>query len=154
MCIRDRNSARPLVPVGANGPDNGSIKAIFTGSAADTACEADNTTAAAATRVETNLRIGISPLVKQEWERVTRMLRSARCLQYKDELSQLATEWFKPLDITRLLFYRAQKASQTNENSSYLLIPDDTNRKRLGSCLLYTSPSPRDLSTSRMPSSA
>ena len=25
---------------------------------------------------------------------------------------------------------------------------------RLGSCLLYTSPSPRDLSTSRMPSSA
>ena len=27
-------------------------------------------------------------------------------------------------------------------------------RRRLGSCLLYTSPSPRDLSTSRMPSSA
>ena len=26
--------------------------------------------------------------------------------------------------------------------------------KRLGTCLLYTSPSPRDLSTSRMPSSA
>ena len=28
------------------------------------------------------------------------------------------------------------------------------NRSRLKSCLLYTSPSPRDLSTSRMPSSA
>ena len=27
-------------------------------------------------------------------------------------------------------------------------------RKRLKDCLLYTSPSPRDLSTSRMPSSA
>ena len=26
--------------------------------------------------------------------------------------------------------------------------------RRLGTCLLYTSPSPRDLSTSRMPSSA
>ena len=28
------------------------------------------------------------------------------------------------------------------------------NRARKGICLLYTSPSPRDLSTSRMPSSA
>ena len=27
-------------------------------------------------------------------------------------------------------------------------------RKEVGACLLYTSPSPRDLSTSRMPSSA
>ena len=27
-------------------------------------------------------------------------------------------------------------------------------RGRVGTCLLYTSPSPRDLSTSRMPSSA
>ena len=26
--------------------------------------------------------------------------------------------------------------------------------EKLGACLLYTSPSPRDLSTSRMPSSA
>ena len=29
-----------------------------------------------------------------------------------------------------------------------------TNRNRYNTCLLYTSPSPRDLSTSRMPSSA
>ena len=28
------------------------------------------------------------------------------------------------------------------------------NKRQLNSCLLYTSPSPRDLSTSRMPSSA
>ena len=35
--------------------------------------------------------------------------------------------------------------------------PDDEPsvlRERFGRCLLYTSPSPRDLSTSRMPSSA
>ena len=32
--------------------------------------------------------------------------------------------------------------------------PDDINSKEIKSCLLYTSPSPRDLSTSRMPSSA
>ena len=31
---------------------------------------------------------------------------------------------------------------------------DRTGHPRLGDCLLYTSPSPRDLSTSRMPSSA
>ena len=31
---------------------------------------------------------------------------------------------------------------------------DDPTASTLGSCLLYTSPSPRDLSTSRMPSSA
>ena len=34
---------------------------------------------------------------------------------------------------------------------------DGTTRKKIGKlwvCLLYTSPSPRDLSTSRMPSSA
>ena len=30
----------------------------------------------------------------------------------------------------------------------------DKRRARLDNCLLYTSPSPRDLSTSRMPSSA
>ena len=31
---------------------------------------------------------------------------------------------------------------------------DGAARSKIGSCLLYTSPSPRDLSTSRMPSSA
>ena len=38
--------------------------------------------------------------------------------------------------------------SQTVENSNY------TSSRIITSCLLYTSPSPRDLSTSRMPSSA
>ena len=32
--------------------------------------------------------------------------------------------------------------------------PESVHEERDGSCLLYTSPSPRDLSTSRMPSSA
>ena len=30
----------------------------------------------------------------------------------------------------------------------------ESDQARIGACLLYTSPSPRDLSTSRMPSSA
>ena len=33
-------------------------------------------------------------------------------------------------------------------------IKDKTKKYNQGACLLYTSPSPRDLSTSRMPSSA
>ena len=35
-----------------------------------------------------------------------------------------------------------------------LVVPGDRQRRELEACLLYTSPSPRDLSTSRMPSSA
>ena len=43
------------------------------------------------------------------------------------------------------------------QSYTYLPFLDDTGfipSKRYVSCLLYTSPSPRDLSTSRMPSSA
>ena len=44
----------------------------------------------------------------------------------------------------------------TNEASSIILSPYDASvaDEIVKSCLLYTSPSPRDLSTSRMPSSA
>ena len=37
-------------------------------------------------------------------------------------------------------------------NAEEVILPSSTGQ--LGICLLYTSPSPRDLSTSRMPSSA
>ena len=36
----------------------------------------------------------------------------------------------------------------------WLNLDADENRRQYMDCLLYTSPSPRDLSTSRMPSSA
>ena len=40
-------------------------------------------------------------------------------------------------------------------NSSYLGVDTrDITKDRLGPCLLYTSPSPRDMRRSRMPSSA
>ena len=50
-----------------------------------------------------------------------------------------------------------------NPLEALVIVKDNANAKfdetieahiRLGICLLYTSPSPRDLSTSRMPSSA
>jgi len=37
---------------------------------------------------------------------------------------------------------------------SYEMFDNSVTRVLIGACLLYTSPSPRDLSTSRMPSSA
>ena len=40
------------------------------------------------------------------------------------------------------------------ERSNFLMLDEPTNHLDLETCLLYTSPSPRDLSTSRMPSSA
>ena len=43
------------------------------------------------------------------------------------------------------------KGSSPNSLDDIILISTDT---IFGTCLLYTSPSPRDLSTSRMPSSA
>ena len=48
-------------------------------------------------------------------------------------------------------------ASENHEQVStvYIFNPEDYENKREAQrCLLYTSPSPRDLSTSRMPSSA
>ena len=39
-------------------------------------------------------------------------------------------------------------------DKSWRRLPNETLQTPLGDCLLYTSPSPRDLSTSRMPSSA
>ena len=40
------------------------------------------------------------------------------------------------------------------QNDGDLKVIQYTRKQKLGGCLLYTSPSPRDLSTSRMPSSA
>ena len=45
------------------------------------------------------------------------------------------------------VFYTAEESSY-EDNGLNIIMPE------LLSCLLYTSPSPRDLSTSRMPSSA
>ena len=46
-------------------------------------------------------------------------------------------------------YWNVFKSAGVNSIIDFLLVPDSDWR-----CLLYTSPSPRDLSTSRMPSSA
>ena len=73
-------------------------------------------------------------------------------LDYCDRCTQLGNILQTDLDDdTRacLTKYLAEhKAEASTEFKSYIAM------QRKGSCLLYTSPSPRDLSTSRMPSSA
>ena len=51
-------------------------------------------------------------------------------------------------------FDRANKAIKKLETDSPDVILTDIKMPGASGCLLYTSPSPRDLSTSRMPSSA
>ena len=51
--------------------------------------------------------------------------------------------------IVCLTAYSKNIAEELDKYVDIVLVGDS-----LGSCLLYTSPSPRDLSTSRMPSSA
>ena len=68
-----------------------------------------------------------------------------------------------PVDIDARWSHHVRESTLDPSNLLFvLLIDQDENghirppldEKRISSCLLYTSPSPRDLSTSRMPSSA
>ena len=43
---------------------------------------------------------------------------------------------------------------QGDQPTGYMSVRTEATREQIQACLLYTSPSPRDLSTSRMPSSA
>ena len=54
------------------------------------------------------------------------------------------------------VFAPSERRSEINGGRGYFLTTGDYLRiyQQDGPCLLYTSPSPRDLSTSRMPSSA
>ena len=54
-------------------------------------------------------------------------------------------------------FYRYLKEEHPEINARYVIETESADRAKieaLGGCLLYTSPSPRDGATSRMPSSA
>ena len=49
---------------------------------------------------------------------------------------------------------RRDEAGERHQHAERLHVLIDEVLRETGTCLLYTSPSPRDLSTSRMPSSA
>ena len=63
------------------------------------------------------------------------------------------TTGINPLDVHRIIEIGALELSNqtpTGEKFHIYINPE----REIDACLLYTSPSPRDLSTSRMPSSA
>ena len=67
--------------------------------------------------------------------------------QLKDELAK---------SLLKRVWGMASQVEMSLLNSTFgdLLGSRELVERQLGTCLLYTSPSPRDLSTSRMPSSA
>ena len=71
---------------------------------------------------------------------------------------EIGNQWSPLISTTGddLAFNKRYDAKPTRENVVKFLLYDDQNPNSIFSCvcLLYTSPSPRDLSTSRMPSSA
>jgi len=69
-------------------------------------------------------------------------LRGAVWGQFIGDAAALGTHWIYDLDELRSKFPRGVTGFETPIEGHYHF------------CLLYTSPSPRDLSTSRMPSSA
>ena len=90
--------------------------------------------------------------IAQRREIVSRFLR--RCVTYADaSIERKKSRNEDPLDISNWENYRQFTSFSASEVESGEL---DTwlEEGDYRACLLYTSPSPRDLSTSRMPSSA
>ena len=61
-------------------------------------------------------------------------------------MKEMAGDGVQPADLKRM--GKADAKVYVHKDGKTILVPASKN------CLLYTSPSPRDLSTSRMPSSA
>ena len=71
--------------------------------------------------------------------------------QFNIQASKGLTIANKPARIGGGLFYTDERNGFVGSDFT---LPSYTTVRLFGDCLLYTSPSPRDLSTSRMPSSA
>ena len=73
-------------------------------------------------------------------------------LQQDTDLAEMENQ--KQIDQSELEFQHAGSAAQEAPADEQVQSSSSDTVRRAGPCLLYTSPSPRDLSTSRMPSSA
>ena len=93
-------------------------------------------------------------------DKIENLLEENRKFTPKTDLSQNAnatSEWFDESNENRLEFLKKQALERITWFKEPTEILDSSNPpffKWFKDCLLYTSPSPRDLSTSRMPSSA
>ena len=80
------------------------------------------------------------------WIRKDDPITTAKYAQEKKLTEQRGWKWAKKIVRREKKFIRMLKINATQKKSD--------RKYKFGICLLYTSPSPRDLSTSRMPSSA
>ena len=93
-------------------------------------------------------------------DKIENLLEENRKFSPKTELTQNAnatSEWFDDANENRLEFWKKQALERITWFKEPSEILDDSNPpffKWFKDCLLYTSPSPRDATLSRMPSSA
>ena len=102
----------------------------------------------------------LSQISVDELERIKKNVRDGKVnpMEYKQRLAREIVSRYHGQDAAvsaEEMFNRVHRMKKVPENLEEQIIKYPTNEKGLSIiCLLYTSPSPRDLSTSRMPSSA
>eukprot|EP00831_Metopus_contortus_P029543 TRINITY_DN24292_c0_g1_i3.p1 TRINITY_DN24292_c0_g1~~TRINITY_DN24292_c0_g1_i3.p1 ORF type:complete len:176 (-),score=33.46 TRINITY_DN24292_c0_g1_i3:72-599(-) len=82
---------------------------------------------------------------------VTRTARGSRNPQFNTLTGHLPESMIRSMDIR---FLPGEVRRQFDKSIQFLEMKKHSDIRNYNPCLLYTSPSPRDLSTSRMPSSA
>ena len=108
-----------------------------------------------------SLRIFIlvgSPCSPEKLRQAVEIFGPCMCQSYGQVECPMIVAWFPPEDVARFAKEAPEKLAACGRptRSIRVALLDDDGREvpRGEACLLYTSPSPRDLSTSRMPSSA
>eukprot|EP00831_Metopus_contortus_P017105 TRINITY_DN17202_c0_g1_i2.p1 TRINITY_DN17202_c0_g1~~TRINITY_DN17202_c0_g1_i2.p1 ORF type:complete len:174 (+),score=42.36 TRINITY_DN17202_c0_g1_i2:44-565(+) len=91
-------------------------------------------------------------LYSQNFSKATRMTMNINLPHCKRILSEYLEKLESDVDVLRKQFKTEKSASKFIKD--FLALKMNYHRTKFIFCLLYTSPSPRDLSTSRMPSSA
>ena len=89
--------------------------------------------------------------IKQELEVAKRAseIAAALLIDNKDNINKILSNEGRDVKLKADLESEKVIKEYLLENSNFPILAEES-----GACLLYTSPSPRDLSTSRMPSSA
>ena len=85
---------------------------------------------------------------KRDYYEVIGVSKSASADEIKSQYRKLALKFHPDRNKS------ADAQEHFKEISEAYAVLSDPSKRQLYDCLLYTSPSPRDLSTSRMPSSA
>ena len=98
--------------------------------------------------------------VPQKWNKLKNRLKDKQVVQ--DVIEEAAYTWFNRLMALKILEvngYVPEQIGYSRETRTPMIVQDAKRgqhhlKKQLYICLLYTSPSPRDRTRSRMPSSA